>query len=112
MVNHGHNGATDAQAEPKEIRRQIRDEELSSIEPTTHSSNDKGDGSKDYQPFRDLCRLDVGGRHGFFSSIFARAASGKSATLMWRLNCSARMYAAIAQRSSGSTRAAYGNITP
>jgi hypothetical protein len=94
-VVHHHDGQTsEADPDPEEIGLQIGLEELLRIAQGAREARQQPDGSNQ----EDVPLETIEARW--------RSAGGTSASVALWLSCSARMYAAIAQRSRGGTWAA------
>src|SRR5262249_6651640 len=97
--------------EPKEKGRQIRGVEIIEVPRIAERRDNAADNGRnkadDDCPPCDVRELSTAGRrHRAASSIFTLSPEGRSSSFALRLNCNARMYAMIAQRSAMSIREA------
>src|SRR5436305_13513966 len=112
-MDHPEREAAERHPEAQHVRHQIRLEELRRLDDETDDRHDRTGGAGQQQRALmagQLGNRDVGGlRERYYGSLL-RSPAGTSASVACSLNWSARTYAAIAQRSSGSICAASSGI--
>src|SRR5215211_8100484 len=111
MMGHQQPERAERESEEKLVAGEVCQKEVSGRkDPTSKASSQPGKAHASGNNFHAI-GLVIDGNHFSFSS-FSRSAGASSDALTFWLSCRARMYAAMAQRSSGWTSVAYECITP
>src|SRR5512140_2513534 len=107
MMKHHDAQEPEGEAGPENVGKQVRREESCRIEDAANNAAEDADHCHDqtvalHAPKRGEIHLRV----HYFPASGLLCVSLRSRTIAFWLNCSARMYAAIAHRSRGCTRSA------
>src|SRR5271156_1694361 len=110
VMHHQNRHASERNGKPENVGKQIRLERLLRGFRITHAEKRAKQESESSREHRASLRA-ANPRLEFFQRVhygcpanFARSFSGTSCSVAFWLSCSTRMYAAMRQRSSGSTR--------
>ncbi len=111
LVDHHIYERPERDAENKEPAKEPRLEKSRHVQSPREHRYEGGDAA-DHERSAAEARVGKIGDHRGLCSSASLASAGRSASLAFRLNCSARMYATIARRSSGGTLAPKEYIAP